>query len=59
MKDMAKGKSKADKGQEGNTTFSGPPRLKQAISQASATFEALSARLNIDSPQNTLSKATP
>jgi hypothetical protein len=30
-----------------------------ATSQASATFEALSARLNMLSPQNTESKPTP
>jgi len=30
-----------------------------ATSQASATFEALSARLNMLSPQNTRSKPTP
>jgi hypothetical protein len=36
-----------------------PPRRSAATSQASATFEALSARLNIDSPQNTRSNPTP
>lgn len=36
-----------------------PARFSAATSQASATFDALGIRLNIDSPQNTASKPTP
>ncbi len=36
-----------------------PARRIIATSQASATLEALSARLNMLSPQNTRSNATP
>ena len=45
---MAKGKSKADKGQEGNTTFSGPPRLKQAFD--TSVRQALTSDLGIKNP---------
>jgi hypothetical protein len=38
---------------------SAPPRRSAATSQASATFEASLARLNMLSPQNTRAKPTP
>ena len=41
------------------SSSSPPARRSAATSQASATLEASTARLNIDSPQNTRSKPTP
>jgi len=36
-----------------------PPRRSSDTSHASATFDASSARLNIDSPQNAAANPTP
>ena len=41
------------------SSSSHPARRNAETSQASATFEASVARLNIESPQNTRSKPTP